>query len=200
MKTIKLSLIGILSLFITVLLLKYAVISYQYITIDFTTIGSTEVYNFGITFLIQCILLLSLSIIAFGFTIVSFTQANKYYKLWCTKRKVMQLVNHIDEEEYNEVVKNVEKASNTLVKKEHVHNYLNKHRKALVTNAGIQAKSAEEQLRKTDDIVKENNNRIAKRVSLDDAIKMAKAAPNIIPERDTYQAPEDIQFIPKESK
>jgi len=186
MKTIKLSLIGLLSLFITVLLIKYAVLSYNNITTDFQPLGTTEVYNFGITFLFQCILLLSLAIISFTFAIVSFTQANKHYKLWCTKRKIMQLVNHIDEEEYNEVIKKIERASNTLVKKVHVYDYL---------------KNKNKPLKNTADIVKENNNNMARDIALATEPVLPKKAfkipADIIPERDTYNP---IEFERKDSE
>lgn len=169
MKTIKYFLLGLLSLFITVLLIKYAVISFNYIIIDFQPVGSTDVYNFGLTFFIQCVLLLILASASLTTSLASFSLSHKYYQKWCNTRRDLQLFKHIKDEKYNEVCKNISKASNSVVKEALLKNYL------------YDTPLFKEKIEKTNDIVNRNNK---------------ERVDNIVFERDTYNP---IEFERKES-
>lgn len=155
MKTIKFTLFGLLSLLIAVLLFKYAIMSLNYITIDFITPEDKGIHNFGLTFAIQSIVLTTLAFIALATMLGSFQLAIKYYHISAKERRNKQLLNHLDNERYNELISKLRSTNSIDKKKDYIDEYLNSdNKKTLFKNSLsnfinlIKDKRMEEQKRK----------------------------------------------------
>jgi len=185
MKTIKYIILGIFSLFITVLLLKFTVTSYNYITIDFQPVDTTEVYNFGLTFFIQTIVLLAISFLSILNSIACFALASKYYKQWCRVRRNNQLLRHIEQEKYEQLITRISKTNIIEEKEDYVNNFLFTNKGRVKDNAYTQSLNA------TNDIVKAYNKKL-ERTTLEEALKRVKEYPNI-----SQAGYKSIEFEPK---
>lgn len=126
MKTIKFTLFGLIALLVAVLSLKYTVVSLQYITTDFITTDSKELVNFGLTFAIQAIVLAGLSGITLATFIACIQLAIKYYHVDAKIRRDKALLNHIEEERYNELVNKLRNTKTIDLKREYIDEYLNR--------------------------------------------------------------------------
>lgn len=133
MKTIKFTLFGLIALLVAVLSIKYAVVSLHYTTTDFTTIDTKDIYNFGLTFAIQAILLTAFGLFAIAVAVGAFQLAIKYYHISAKIRRDMALMKHIEEERYNELVNKLRATDSLDKKREYIDEYLdyntNKNRK-----------------------------------------------------------------------
>lgn len=132
MKTIKFSLLGLLFLFISILLLKYAVISFNYITTDFTTASTKDIYNFGLTFAIQAVILSGLSFTCIATFIACMQLTIKYYNISAKIRRDNALLKHLEEEKYNDLVDKLRSTNDTVLKHEYIQEYLNKNPNKLI--------------------------------------------------------------------
>src|SRR6478736_10426103 len=126
MKTIKLSLLGILYLIITVFLIRYAVITINYITTDFTTTNTKELVNFGLTFAIQSIILIALALICIAEAIGCFSTSYSYYFKWKTDYRNRELLKHIEEQKYEKICANIRSTNDITIKKQYIDEYLGK--------------------------------------------------------------------------
>jgi len=125
MKTIKFTLLGLLSLFISVLLLRYAVISLSYITTDFTTINSKDILNFGLTFAIQAIVLVAIALFALTVMVSCFSLTRKYYIKGSIDRRNAELLKHIEDEKYQELCDKLRQADSIEEREKYITDYLN---------------------------------------------------------------------------
>lgn len=124
MKTIKLSFIALFTLLISILLLKYAVISYNYITIDFQPVGSKDIVNFGLTFGIQTFILLASSL---GILIISIVAGKSAYKAYLDsliKSKDNQLFRHLNKLKYEDLINKLKSTNSTVLKEEYIREYI----------------------------------------------------------------------------
>lgn len=202
MKTIKLSLLGILYLFISVLLLRYAVISLNYITTDFITTSSKDILNFGVTFGAQSIILIALALLCIANAISAFTTSYNYYTKWKLDYRNRQLIKYNEEEKYNDLCKLLRDTSSTDKKEELINEFLDTKKSKGYVNAYIQGLNAHKEI---DEYIKslklstnkegvtisgfENMpNRMARTKTRHNAIKdvVTKAKEEIVIERDTF--------------
>jgi len=196
MKTIKLSLLGILYLFISVLLLRYAVISINYITTFFTTTSDKEPINFGITFAVQGTILIALALLCIANAIKAFTLSYTYYIKWKLDYRNRQLIKYNEEEKYNDLCKLLRNTSSTDKKEELINEFLNpKHAdlKERIKRWLEYSRIAEPVT--PNESYKDMSNRTARVKTTQEAIKdkLTNAKKEIVLERDTY---EPIGFDP----
>jgi hypothetical protein len=124
MKTIKSFLTGILYLFIAALLIRYAVISLNYLTTDFIPLGSKEVLNFGVTFGIQAIVLIAGTLYLLSRAIHMFAIAYKNYVAWGKDYKNRQLIKYIEQEKYTALETKVRSTNDPVLKEQYITDYL----------------------------------------------------------------------------
>lgn len=134
MKTIKFTLFALIALLVAVLSLKYTVVSLQYITTDFITTDSKELVNFGLTFAIQAIVLAGLSGITLSIFVACIQLAIKYYHISAKVRRDKALINHIEDERYNELVNKLRNTKTIDLKREYIDEYLNYDKNKAINN------------------------------------------------------------------
>lgn len=157
MKTIKFFLTGVLSLFVTVLLLRYAVLSLQYMTNEFTTIDSKDIYNFGFTFAIQAIILVALAFSSIAFAIASFKLTSKYYHIGAKAKRERQLLKHIEDEKYNELITKLRSTNDIATKSRYIDEYLGKKKSFSDVMKDILSKIKENRETTAETIIKERD-------------------------------------------
>lgn len=203
MKTIKFFLLSILSTFIAILSLRGAIISLNHITTDFLTTSDKVIYNFSLTFAIQAVILVAIALFFISITVACIQLTHKYYLKGNIERRNRELLKHLADEKYNELVNKLRNAHSTEIKGVYIKEYLYDKTKASweskTSDMIVEGNKAHEQMEAYMEATKLVSNkdllnaRTGTGKSSNIANTLTKAKKEIILERDTY---EPLEFDP----